>query len=147
MMFQFTEEQKMIREMVREFTKIEVEPRDKWMDENGFDYELHKKLTQAGLMGIHLEEKYGGGGGDPVTSIIVIHEIAKGSASAALFLDANWLAADLILFTAPRPRRTSTCPKRRRARSLPLASPRPAAVPTPLQSSPPWSPPPTADGS
>lgn len=98
MMFQFTEEQKMIREMVREFTKIEVEPRDKWMDENGFDYELHKKLTQAGLMGIHLEEKYGGGGGDPVTSIIVIHEIAKGSASAALFLDANWLAADLILY-------------------------------------------------
>jgi len=98
MMFQFTEEQKMIREMVREFTKKEVEPRDKWMDENGFDYELHKKLTQAGLMGIHLEEKYGGGGGDPVTSIIVIHEIAKGSASAALFLDANWLAADLILY-------------------------------------------------
>ena len=42
MMFQFTEEQKMIRDMVREFTKKEVEPRDKWMDENGFDYELHK---------------------------------------------------------------------------------------------------------
>lgn len=98
MMFQFTEEQKMIRDMVRDFTKKEVEPRDKWMDENGFDYELHKKLTQAGLMGIHLEEKYGGGGGDAVTSIIVIHEIAKGSASTALFLDANWLAADLILY-------------------------------------------------
>lgn len=97
MMYQFTEEQLMIRDMVREFTKKEVEPRDKWMDENGFDYELHQKLIQAGLMGIHLDEKYGGGGGDAVTSIIVIHEIAKGSASAALFLDANWLAADLIL--------------------------------------------------
>lgn len=97
MMFQFTEEQKMIRDMVRDFTKREVEPRDKWMDENGFDFELHKKLTQAGLMGIHLDEKYGGGGGDAVTSIIVINEIAKGSASTALFLDANWLAADLIL--------------------------------------------------
>ena len=96
-MFKFTEEQLMIRDMVREFTKNEVEPRDKWMDENGFDYELHQKLCQAGLMGIHLDEKYGGGGGDAVTSIIVIHEIAKGSASAALFLDANWLAADLIL--------------------------------------------------
>ena len=93
MTFNFTEEQVMIRDMVREFTKKEVEPRDKWMDENGFDYELHKKLTQAGLMGIHLDEKYGGGGGDAVTSIIVIHEIAKGSASEALFLDANWLAA------------------------------------------------------
>ena len=97
MTFEFTEEQVMIRDMVREFTKKEVEPRDKWMDENGFDYELHQKLTQAGLMGIHLAEKYGGGGGDAVTSIIVIHEIAKGSASEALFLDANWLAADLIL--------------------------------------------------
>ena len=96
-MFKVTEEQLMIRDMVREFTKNEVEPRDKWMDENGFDYELHQKLCQAGLMGIHLDEKYGGGGGDAVTSIIVIHEIAKGSASAALFLDANWLAADLIL--------------------------------------------------
>ncbi len=98
MTFDFTEEQVMIRDMVREFTKKEVEPRDKWMDENGFDYELHKKLTQAGLMGIHLDEKYGGGGGDAVTSIIVIHELAKGSASVALFLDANWLACDLILY-------------------------------------------------
>ena len=98
MTFNFTEEQVMIRDMVREFTKKEVEPRDKWMDENGFDYDLHKKLTQAGLMGIHLDEKYGGGGGDAVTSIIVIHELAKGSASVALFLDANWLACDLILY-------------------------------------------------
>ena len=97
MTFDFTEEQVMIRDMVREFTKKEVEPRDKWMDENGFDYELHKKLCEAGLMGIHLDEKYGGGGGDAVTSMIVIHELAKGSASAAIFLDADWLAADLIL--------------------------------------------------
>lgn len=97
MMYQFTEEQVMIRDMVREFTKKEVEPRDKWMDENGFDHELHQKLIKAGLMGIHLDEKYGGGGGDAVTSIIVIHELAKGSASVALFLDADWLAADLIL--------------------------------------------------
>ena len=96
-MFKFTEEQTMIRDMVREFTKNEVEPRDKWMDENGFDHDLHAKLCEAGLMGIHLPEQYGGGGGDAVTSEIVVNEIAKGSASTALFLDANWLAADMIL--------------------------------------------------
>ena len=95
-MFKFTEEQVMIRDMVREFTKNEVEPRDKWMDENGFDWEVHKKLCEAGLMGIHLPEQYGGGGGDAVMSEIVINEIAKGSASVALFLDADWLAADMI---------------------------------------------------
>ena len=121
MTFEFTEEQVMIRDMVREFTKKEVEPRDKWMDENGFDYELHQKLTQAGLMGIHLAEKYGGGGGDAVTSIIVIHEIAKGSASEALFLDANWLAADLILYHGTEAQKTNTSRRRLRARSSPSA--------------------------
>ncbi|MEG1632492.1 MAG: acyl-CoA dehydrogenase family protein [Oscillospiraceae bacterium] len=95
-MFKFSEEQLMIRDMVREFTKNEVEPRDKWMDENGFDFDLHKKLCEAGLMGIHLPEQYGGGGGDTVTSEIVINEIAKGSGSVAIFLDASWLAADMI---------------------------------------------------
>ncbi len=46
----------MIRDMIREFTQNEVEPRDKWMDENGFDYDLHKKLCEAGLMGIHIPD-------------------------------------------------------------------------------------------
>ena len=36
MLIQFTEEQKMLRDMAREFTKNEIAPRDKWMDENGF---------------------------------------------------------------------------------------------------------------
>lgn len=146
MTFNFTEEQVMIRDMVREFTKKEVEPRDKWMDENGFDYELHKKLTQAGLMGIHLDEKYGGGGGDAVTSIIVIHELAKGSASVALFLDANWLAADLILYHGTEARRTSTSPRRPRARYSPSASLRAARAATPRASRAPWSPPRTGAG-
>ena len=97
-MFKFTEEQLMIRDMVREFTANEIEPRDREMDENGFDFDLIPKLVDAGLMAIHLPEQYGGGGGDTVTSEIVINEIAKGSASVALFLDAHWLAADMILY-------------------------------------------------
>lgn len=96
-MFKFTEEQLMIKDMVKEFTANEVEPRDRDMDENGFDFDLIPKLVDAGLMAIHLPEEYGGGGGDTVTSEIVINEIAKGSASVALFLDAHWLAADMIL--------------------------------------------------
>lgn len=96
-MFKFTEEQIMIRDMVREFTANEIEPRDRAMDENGFDWDLIPKLTEAGLMAIHMPEEYGGGGGDTVTSEIVINEIAKGSASIALFLDAHWLAADMVL--------------------------------------------------
>lgn len=110
-MARFTEEQLMIRDMVREFTTNEVEPRDKWMDENGFDFDLRDKLTEAGLMAIHLPEQYGGGGGDTTTSEIVINEIAKGSASVALFLDAHWLAADMILHHGSEEQKNTYLPK------------------------------------
>lgn len=101
-MYNFTEEQLMIRDMVKEFTEKEVAPYDYALDQTmSFNREvydqIHAKLIETGLMGIHLPEIYGGGGGDAVTSQIVVHELAKGSASIALYLDANWLAADMIL--------------------------------------------------
>lgn len=98
MELRFSEEQLMIRDMVREFTEREVAPLDAEMDKNGFSHELYKKMCTAGLMGLHFPEEYGGAGGDAVTSAIAIHELAKGSASVALFLDAHWLAADTILY-------------------------------------------------
>ena len=110
-MFKFTEEQLMIRDMVREFTANEIEPRDRDMDENGFDFDLIPKLVDAGLMAIHLPEEYGGGGGDTITSEIVINEIAKGSASIALFLDAHWLAADMILHHGTDEQKSKYLPK------------------------------------
>ncbi len=48
MLIKFSEEQTMIRDMVREFTKKEVEPRDKWTDENGFDFNLYNRLCSTG---------------------------------------------------------------------------------------------------
>ena len=97
MLIKFSEEQTMIRDMVREFTKMEVEPRDKWTDENGFDFNLYNRLCSTGLVGVHFPEEYGGAGCDAVTSTIVIHELAKGSASLALALDISWVASDMIL--------------------------------------------------
>ena len=68
-MYKFTEEQIMIRDMVREFAKNEVAPYDKAMDETfSFNMEVYQqiysKLVETGLMGIHIPEQYGGGGGD-----------------------------------------------------------------------------------
>ncbi len=97
MLIKFTEEQQMIRDMAREFTKNEIAPRDKWMDENGFDYDLYHKLADAGFMGINIPQEYGGGGGGAIDTAIIVHEFAKGSASEAAFLDAHWMAADLVL--------------------------------------------------
>lgn len=98
MLIQFTEEQKMLQDMAREFAVNEIAPRDRWMDENGFDYDLYRKIAEAGYMGINIPEEYGGSGGNAVDTCIILHEFAKGSASEAAFLDAHWMAADLVLY-------------------------------------------------
>lgn len=97
MLIQLTEEQKMLRDVAREFTKNEIAPRDKWMDENGFDWDLYKKIAEAGFMGANIPEQYGGGGGGIVDTTIIAEEFAKGSASVATFLGGHWLASNLIL--------------------------------------------------
>lgn len=96
MPIKFTEEQLMLQEMIREFTKNEIEPRDRWMDENGFDTRLHERMAQAGLFTVPFKEQYGGADFDFVAATMVIHEIAKGSASVAIGLDSMWLAYDVL---------------------------------------------------
>lgn len=97
MLFDWTEEQLMLRDTIRRFTKNEVAPRDKWMDENGYDWDLHQKMVDAGIYAIPIPAEYGGAGFDFLTGIMVIHEVAKGSASAALNLDCFWLVYDILM--------------------------------------------------
>lgn len=97
MQFPFNEEQLMLRDMIREFTANEIAPRDKWMDDSGFDYELHQKMADTGIFTIPIPREYGGAGCDFVTATMAIHEVAKGSASMALNLDSIWLGYDLIM--------------------------------------------------
>ena len=40
MLIHLTEEQQMLQQVAREFTQNEIAPRDKWMDDNGFDWDL-----------------------------------------------------------------------------------------------------------
>lgn len=98
MLIQFTEEQKMLQDMAREFAVNEIAPRDRWMDENGFDFALYKKIAENGYMGINIPEEYGGSGGTAIDTCIILNEFARASASEAAFLDAHWMAADLVLY-------------------------------------------------
>ena len=111
MLIQLTEEQKMLRDVAREFTKNEIEPRDKWMDRNGFDWDLYKKIAEAGFMGANIPEQYGGGGGGIVDTTIIAEEFAKGSASVATFLGGHWLASNLILENGTEEQRQKYMPE------------------------------------
>jgi acyl-CoA dehydrogenase len=77
MKFQFTEEQKIMRRIVREFAKNQVNPEIERMEqEDRFPIELVKKMGELGLMGIPIPETYGGSGMDYISYIIAIHELS-----------------------------------------------------------------------
>ncbi|MBB6453916.1 alkylation response protein AidB-like acyl-CoA dehydrogenase [Salirhabdus euzebyi] len=90
MNFRFTEEQEMMRKMVRDFAKKEVAPAVERMEkEDRFPRELVQKMGELGLMGIPIPEQYNGAGMDFTSYIIAINEIAKESAALAVILSVH----------------------------------------------------------
>ena len=86
----FSDEHKMLRDMVREFANNEVKPLAQELDEKGeFPHESVKKMAKLGLMGIPWEEKYGGTGMDTLALVIAIEEIGKVCCSTAATLMAH----------------------------------------------------------
>ncbi len=88
--FNFTDEQKLIRQTVRDFAEREVKPLAQELDEKGeFSVELTKKMGELGLFGMYLPEKYGGQGLDTLSYIIAVEELARIDSSQAATLAAH----------------------------------------------------------
>ncbi|HZW81911.1 MAG TPA: acyl-CoA dehydrogenase [Candidatus Deferrimicrobium sp.] len=87
MNFVFTEDQQMMRTMVRNFAQKEIVPVAAHHDEtHEFPLENIRKMGRNGLMGIPIPEEYGGAGADFLSYIIAIEEIAKADASHGVIL-------------------------------------------------------------
>jgi alkylation response protein AidB-like acyl-CoA dehydrogenase len=85
-----TEEQRMIRDMVREYAVSTVEPRASEIDRTcRFPVETFQEMAEMGLMGLPVSEEYGGGGADYLSYAIAIEELARVCASTALSLAAH----------------------------------------------------------
>jgi len=83
--FSLTEEQKMLRTMVREFAEKEFEPIAAQIDEEArFPAESIKRMAELGLMGIPFPEKYGGSGGGTIQFTIATEEISRVCASTGV---------------------------------------------------------------
>lgn len=88
--FEFTEEQKMLRDMVRDFTNTEIKPiANKIDDEGQIPSELIQKLRDTGLMGTAFSTEYGGGGFGEIGYCIAQEEVARGCLSTATFIGAH----------------------------------------------------------
>ncbi len=90
MNFELSEEQKLIRQTVRDFAERDIKPKAKELDESGkFSVELTKKMGELGLFGMYLPIKYGGMGLDTLSYIIAVEELARVDSSQAATLAAH----------------------------------------------------------
>ncbi|WP_068673845.1 acyl-CoA dehydrogenase [Oceanobacillus sp. Castelsardo] len=90
MELRFTEEQEMMRKMVRDFAEKEVAKEIERMEtEDRFPIEIVEKMGELGLMGISIPEDYGGSGMDFTSYIIAINELSKVSSVLGVILSVH----------------------------------------------------------
>ncbi|MDP4171519.1 MAG: acyl-CoA dehydrogenase family protein, partial [Bacillota bacterium] len=85
----FTEEQQMMRKMVRDFAQSEIAPFVEKMEKGLFPREIFKKMGELGLMGIPVPEQYGGAEMDFISYVSAIHELSKVSATVGVILSVH----------------------------------------------------------
>jgi alkylation response protein AidB-like acyl-CoA dehydrogenase len=98
MNFELTDAQRMLRDMVREFTEKEIMPRAAEIDRTDeFPWDLWKRMADLGLLGMTLPPAYGGTGMDTVAWAIAQEEMARASVVVADLQLSSKLMQDLIL--------------------------------------------------
>jgi alkylation response protein AidB-like acyl-CoA dehydrogenase len=90
MNFDLTDEQRLIRDTVRDFARNEVAPAAEELDRTkSFPYEIVEKMAGLGLMSIPFSEEYGGGGGDILSYAMAVEELARIDSSVGITLAAH----------------------------------------------------------
>jgi short-chain 2-methylacyl-CoA dehydrogenase len=90
MEFDLSDEQRLLRDTVRDFARQEVAPVAEDLDRTkSFPYELVAKMGKLGLMGIPFPEQYGGGGADTLAYALAVEELTRIDSSVAITMAAH----------------------------------------------------------
>ena len=85
--FSLSDDQKLIRDTVRQFMEAEMRPHLKdWEHKGHFPLEQVRKLGELGCCGMLIPEEWGGAGADLISYVLMIEEVARVCASTAVCL-------------------------------------------------------------
>ncbi len=88
--FDLGETADMLRDSVRSFASDEIAPRAADIDrENEFPADLWRKMGDLGILGVTVEEEYGGAGMGYLEHVVAMEEISRASASVGLSYGAH----------------------------------------------------------
>jgi len=84
------ETKKMLINEIGDFSRNEIAPKAAYHDKTGeFPTEIIKKLGEMGLLGMMVDEKWGGAGMDAVSYVMAMEEVAAGCASTSVIMSVN----------------------------------------------------------
>ena len=99
--FSLTDQQRLIRDTVRQFMDGEVRPLVKELErEERFPLELLKKLGEMGCCGMRVPEEWGGAGLDTISYVLMLEEVSRvyTAMSTALGVTNSAVQAPLVKF-------------------------------------------------
>jgi alkylation response protein AidB-like acyl-CoA dehydrogenase len=83
-----SEDERILRDSIREFAEAEVRPLVREMDEHAkIGKDLVKKLFDLGVMGIEIPESFGGAGGSFFQSVLAVEELSRVDPSIGVLVD------------------------------------------------------------
>jgi short-chain 2-methylacyl-CoA dehydrogenase len=94
-----TDEQRQMRDLVREFARNEVAPGAAERDQQeNFPLDVVKKMAELGLFGLPIPAEFGGLGADALTWALVMEELGRADSSVAVTLSvASGLAGGMVV--------------------------------------------------
>lgn len=100
-MFQLTEDQLSLQDMVRSFAEKEIAPKAERFDkESKYPDEIIKSLAEMGILGLNIPEEYGGAGMDEICKVLAIAEVGRGCGGTGEILGTQLLVNDIVLKNA-----------------------------------------------